>query len=57
MTDPWELIQSRQYEAAVEEYSRLYDEKGDRFNQLEWEYHLARWEVERGFPQPAFETA
>jgi len=25
--------------------------------ELEWEFHLARWEVERGFPQPAFETA
>jgi len=31
MTDPWTLIETGQYEAAISEYSRLYEEKGRKF--------------------------
>jgi hypothetical protein len=30
MNDPWELVQTRQYEAAIREYSRLHETKGGR---------------------------
>ncbi|HEX3654801.1 MAG TPA: hypothetical protein VHV55_03295 [Pirellulales bacterium] len=32
MDNPWELVQSKQYEAAVSEYSRLYQETGTKLD-------------------------